>query len=192
MAQTIHFIRHGEVNNPEKILYGLQPGWHLSDRGRQMAQVVAKWSESLNLGAIFSSQLERAQETVAPIISLHNLPLNTNKDLIEASNIFEGKKFELGSGVIPIQNHGAIYITLGSHRGASRMTNKSTACSLQSSPPIKQLTAKMQFVFHTSCRFGFCAAQLRIAVYYMIRANESAHSHPSPAFTLMTKDLFQG
>ena len=100
MAQTIHFIRHGEVQNPEKILYGLQPGWHLSDRGRQMAEVVAKWSEPLNLGVIFSSPLERAQETVAPILSAHKLPLTTDKDLIEASNVFEGKKFELGSGVI--------------------------------------------------------------------------------------------
>jgi len=100
MAQTIHFIRHGEVQNPEKILYGLQPGWHLSDRGRQMAEVVAKWSEPLNLGVIFSSPLERAQETVAPILSAHKLPLTTDKDLIEASNVFEGKKFELGSGMI--------------------------------------------------------------------------------------------
>ena len=40
MAQMIHFVRHGEVHNPEKILYGLQPGWRLSERGNQMAQVV--------------------------------------------------------------------------------------------------------------------------------------------------------
>ena len=39
------------------------------------------------------------QETVAPILSAHKLPLTTDKDLIEASNFFEGKKFELGSGV---------------------------------------------------------------------------------------------
>lgn len=45
MAQMIHFVRHGEVHNPEKILYGLQPGWRLSERGNQMAQVVAEWSK---------------------------------------------------------------------------------------------------------------------------------------------------
>jgi broad specificity phosphatase PhoE len=100
MAQVIHFIRHGEVHNPEKILYGLQPGWQLSDRGKQMAEVIAQWSKSLNLGAIHASPLQRAQETVAPILKLHNLKLTTDKDLIEASNIFEGKKFELGSGVL--------------------------------------------------------------------------------------------
>ena len=100
MAQVIHFIRHGEVHNPEKILYGLQPGWRLSERGIQMAQVVAQWSKNLNLGAIHSSPLQRAQETVAPIINNHRLQLTTDKNLIEASNIFEGKKFELGSGVL--------------------------------------------------------------------------------------------
>ena len=100
MAQVIHFVRHGEVHNPEKILYGLQPGWRLSERGIQMAQVVAQWSKNLNLGAIHSSPLQRAQETVAPIIDNHKLQLTTDKNLIEACNIFEGKKFELGSGVL--------------------------------------------------------------------------------------------
>jgi broad specificity phosphatase PhoE len=100
MAQVIHFVRHGEVHNPEKILYGLQPGWRLSERGIQMAEVIAQWSKNLNLGAIHSSPLQRAQETVAPIIDNHKLQLTTDKNLIEASNIFEGKKFELGSGVL--------------------------------------------------------------------------------------------
>jgi len=100
MAQTMHFVRHGEVYNPEKILYGLQPGWRLSDRGNEMAAVIGEWSTKLNLGAIHSSPLQRAQETVAPILAKHNLPLTTDKNLIEASNIFEGKKFELGSGVL--------------------------------------------------------------------------------------------
>ena len=100
MAQTIHFVRHGEVHNPEKILYGLQPGWRLSDRGNEMAAVIGDWSTKLDLGAIHSSPLQRAQETVAPIIAKHKLSLTTDKNLIEASNIFEGKKFELGSGVL--------------------------------------------------------------------------------------------
>jgi broad specificity phosphatase PhoE len=100
MAQTIHFVRHGEVHNPEKILYGLQPGWRLSDRGNEMAAVIGEWSTKLDLGAIHASPLQRAQETVAPIIAKHKLSLTTDKNLIEASNVFEGKKFELGSGVL--------------------------------------------------------------------------------------------
>lgn len=100
MAQTIHFVRHGEVHNPEKILYGLQPGWRLSDRGKEMAAVIGEWSTKLDLGAIHASPLQRAQETAAPIIAKYKLPLTTDKNLIEASNVFEGKKFELGNGVL--------------------------------------------------------------------------------------------
>jgi broad specificity phosphatase PhoE len=62
--------------------------------------VIGEWSTKLDLGAIHSSPLQRAQETVAPIIAKHKLSLTTDKNLIEASNIFEGKKFELGSGVL--------------------------------------------------------------------------------------------
>ena len=48
---SVHVIRHGEVENPMKILYGRQPGWRLSDRGQEMAKVIAQWSQELDLGA---------------------------------------------------------------------------------------------------------------------------------------------
>ncbi|MEI6041852.1 MAG: histidine phosphatase family protein [Actinomycetes bacterium] len=100
MGQTIHVMRHGEVENPEKILYGRQPGWRLSSRGQEMAETVAKWSAALDLGALHASPLQRAQETAAPIAAQHKLAIHTDPNLIEAANIFEGKKFELGSGVL--------------------------------------------------------------------------------------------
>ena len=100
MSQTIHVMRHGEVENPEKILYGRQSGWHLSERGKEMAKTVADWTKKFNLGAIHASPLERAQETALPIAKEHGLQIETDQRLIEAANIFEGKKFELGSGVL--------------------------------------------------------------------------------------------
>ena len=65
-----------------------------------MAQVVADWSKSIDLGAVHASPLQRAQETAAPIARAHSLNITTDEKLIEAANIFEGKKFELGSGVL--------------------------------------------------------------------------------------------
>ena len=100
MGSTVHVLRHGEVFNPEKILYGLQPGWHLSERGHQMAGVVAEWSKQFNVGAVHASPLQRAQETAKPLADIHGLPITTDDRLIEAANIFEGKQFELGSGVL--------------------------------------------------------------------------------------------
>jgi len=100
MSLTVHVIRHGEVENPEKILYGRQPGWRLSERGKEMAEVIGDWSKSLDLGALHVSPLQRAQETAAPIARAHSISITTDEKLIEAANIFEGKKFELGSGVL--------------------------------------------------------------------------------------------
>ena len=100
MSSTVHVIRHGEVENPNKILYGRQPGWRLSKRGQEMAQTIGEWSKSIDLGALHVSPLQRAQETAAPISRAHNIEINTDDRLIEAANIFEGKSFELGSGVL--------------------------------------------------------------------------------------------
>ena len=100
MSTTVHVARHGEVENPEKILYGRQPGWRLSNRGQQMAETLGEWSKSINLGALHVSPLQRAQETAAPIARAHGIEIKTDERLIEAANVFEGKSFELGSGVL--------------------------------------------------------------------------------------------
>lgn len=100
MVSSVHVIRHGEVENPKKILYGRQPGWRLSTRGQEMAMAVADWSKSVDLGAIHVSPLQRAQETAAPISAAHNLAITTDERLIEAANIFEGKPFGIGDGAL--------------------------------------------------------------------------------------------
>ena len=100
MSSTVHVARHGEVENPQKILYGRQPGWRLSTRGQQMAEVLGEWSKSVDLGALHVSPLQRAQETAAPIAKAHGIEITTDERLIEAANIFEGKSFEPGSGIL--------------------------------------------------------------------------------------------
>ncbi|CAN2224540.1 phoE Broad specificity phosphatase PhoE and related phosphatases [Candidatus Nanopelagicaceae bacterium] len=100
MSSTVHVARHGEVENPQKILYGRQPGWRLSSRGQEMAQVLGQWSKSIDLGALHVSPLQRAQETAAPIAKAHGIEITTDERLIEAGNIFEGKSFEPGSGIL--------------------------------------------------------------------------------------------
>ena len=100
IASTVHLVRHGEVHNPESILYGRQPGWRLSERGLAMADAVANWSKELSLGAIHASPLERAQQTASPIAEYHKIPITTDERLIEAANVFEGKPFGVGDGVL--------------------------------------------------------------------------------------------
>ena len=65
---TIHLMRHGEVHNPEGILYGRLPGYHLSELGLQMAVQVADVlsASGHDIAAVITSPLERARETGAP------------------------------------------------------------------------------------------------------------------------------
>ena len=79
MTSTVHVIRHGEVENPQKILYGRQPGWRLSERGQAMASTLGEWAKAIDLGALHVSPLQRAQETAAPIAAAHNIAITTDE-----------------------------------------------------------------------------------------------------------------
>ena len=100
MASSVHVVRHGEVENPRKILYGRQPGWRLSARGQEMAKVLGEWSKGIDVGALHVSPLQRAQETSAPIAAVHKMSITTDERLIEAANVFEGKPFGVGDGAL--------------------------------------------------------------------------------------------
>ncbi|MFI7438450.1 histidine phosphatase family protein [Nonomuraea indica] len=102
MAETtvVHLMRHGEVHNPEGILYGRLPGYHLSDTGRQMAELVAKSVAARDVVALYSSPLERAQETVAPLAATFGLEVTLDDRLIEAGNLLEGRMIGQGLGVL--------------------------------------------------------------------------------------------
>ena len=101
MARTVvHLLRHGEVFNPEKVLYGRLPGYHLSELGREMADRAAGALSGRDLALIVSSPMERAQETAAPIAAVHELPIQLDPRAIEAENIFEGQRVSVGDGVL--------------------------------------------------------------------------------------------
>jgi broad specificity phosphatase PhoE len=95
---TVHVMRHGEVYNPEKILYGQLPGYRLSDKGQAQAQAVADALADNDIVLVVASPLQRAQETAAPIAARHNLTLETDPDLIESTNFFEGRHVSPGDG----------------------------------------------------------------------------------------------
>jgi len=94
----VHLIRHGEVYNPDGILYGRIPGYRLSDTGRGQAVAAAEMLADRNIVAVIASPLQRAQETAAPIAARHNLAIDTDDNLIESTNIFEGKPVSPGDG----------------------------------------------------------------------------------------------
>lgn len=91
MSTTIvHLVRHGEVHNPQKVLYGLMPGYHLSSRGRSQAARTAQSFAGHDVAALIASPLTRAQETAEPFAQLTGLEVLTDDDVVEAGNRFEG------------------------------------------------------------------------------------------------------
>ena len=60
---VVHLLRHGEVHNPQKILYGRLPGYRLSDAGRAMADGIADHLAGSDITYLAASSLTRAQET---------------------------------------------------------------------------------------------------------------------------------
>ncbi|WP_104530889.1 histidine phosphatase family protein [Streptomyces specialis] len=97
---VVHVVRHGEVENPTGVLYGRLPGFHLSGLGRRMAERVAEHLSGRDITHVVASPLERARETAEPIAKAHGLPVATDRRLIEAGNVFQGKTFGVGDGAL--------------------------------------------------------------------------------------------
>src|ERR1700691_2406297 len=91
----VHLLRHGEVHNPNAVLYGRLPGYHLSANGRQMAAAAADFFSERLLVALFASPLERAEEAAQPVAEPLGLQVVTDDRLIESGNVLEGKTITL-------------------------------------------------------------------------------------------------
>ena len=99
MTRTVvHLLRHGEVHNPDGILYGRLPGFRLSDVGIRQAQLVAEYLGDHDVVHVAASPMLRAQQTAEPIAAWHGLDVVTDEQLIEAGNMFEGTRVAVGDG----------------------------------------------------------------------------------------------
>jgi broad specificity phosphatase PhoE len=93
-AEQIHLVRHGEVFNPQGVLYGRLPGYGLSDLGREMAEAAAKdlVSRGRAVGALVSSPLQRTQQSAEPIAAAFDLEPTLDDRIIGPTNRFEGMR----------------------------------------------------------------------------------------------------
>ena len=100
MRTIVHMLRHGEVENPTRILYGRLAGYRLTVLGQEMAAAVAEALAGRDLAHLAASPLERAQETAQPFAERFGLPVTTDDRLVESDNFFEGRRFGVGDGAI--------------------------------------------------------------------------------------------
>jgi broad specificity phosphatase PhoE len=101
----VHMVRHGEVDNPRRILYGRIPGYHLSEAGRVQAKAAADFLAGRDIIALRSSPLERALQTAEPIAAELGLTVQIDERLIEPWNHFEGMRFAVGDGALRRPRH---------------------------------------------------------------------------------------
>ncbi len=80
---TLLLIRHGENHFVGKRLAGRLPGVHLNDRGRQQAQIIADRLAKAPITAIYSSPLERAMETAAPLAEAKGIEIRLLPGVME-------------------------------------------------------------------------------------------------------------
>lgn len=86
-------VRHGEVENPGRVVYGRLPGFRLSPAGRAQAEATAQWLATQTDGRRarwLSSPLERAQETAEILACSAAGVVHTDERLLEASSPFDG------------------------------------------------------------------------------------------------------
>lgn len=105
LETIVHVLRHGEVHNPNGILYGRLPGFSLSVAGRAQAAAVARTLADHDIAVVIASPLQRAQETAEPIAAQHDVIVRTDENLIEAGNTFEGLRVSVGDGALRKPRH---------------------------------------------------------------------------------------
>lgn len=84
-ATRIDLVRHGHVENPERKVYGHLPGWRLSAEGREEARATAAYLRDRPILRVYTSPLERAQETAAAVASACGAPVEIDDALIESA-----------------------------------------------------------------------------------------------------------
>lgn len=93
MKTTIYLVRHGDVHNPEQILYERLPGYRLSELGKKQAHDLGKFLGKKKITALYASPMERTVETAGIVASYHSgLIIAEDDRLIEVSTIARGRK----------------------------------------------------------------------------------------------------
>jgi broad specificity phosphatase PhoE len=90
-------IRHGENDYVKKNkLPGQQAGIHLNDQGIKQAAALADSLKEIPLKAIYSSSLERALETAAPLAEAHHLEVTSTSALMDLNTgDWTGRTFKM-------------------------------------------------------------------------------------------------
>lgn len=84
LATTVVLVRHGQTATTGKVLPGRAAGLNLSDVGRSQAERAAELlADGPGIAAVYTSPLERARQTAAPIAAALGQRAVVDKGLLE-------------------------------------------------------------------------------------------------------------
>ena len=93
MALTVLGIRHGEVHNPDGVIYAGLDGYGLSELGRAQAQAVAEALRGIELAGLYASPLDRAMETASFISDV------TGAEVVADDRLYEWRHWQQWAGM---------------------------------------------------------------------------------------------
>lgn len=99
-AERVHLVRHGEVFNPDGVLYERLPGFGLSEHGRTLALAAVTSVDRARVTALFVSPLQRTKESVQPWESATRLTAVEDERVIEPWNEFRGLNLRGGRALL--------------------------------------------------------------------------------------------
>src|SRR5712664_3778844 len=84
-STLVLLVRHGVTPTTGRLLAGRRRGLHLSEEGRRQAEALAvRLAAVPKIAAIYSSPLERARETVAPLAAARGMAVRVEPGLLES------------------------------------------------------------------------------------------------------------
>src|SRR3954469_12722296 len=76
-------IRHGEVDNPDHLVYARSRGFPLDTSGREAARRLGETLRNAAVVAVWASPLDRALQTAEALAAPHGRPVGVDDRLIE-------------------------------------------------------------------------------------------------------------
>lgn len=103
--RSVYLVRHGEVANPNHVVYADLPGFNLSPLGVRQAHAAGRHLATLPIDAVVTSPLARAVQTATAIARHHDLAPQLDAALGETGQYpaWTGQRWEDLDGLFPGQ-----------------------------------------------------------------------------------------
>lgn len=99
----MYFMRHGEVHNPKRLLYGRLPQFGISERGKHAVAETIKTFLGRGISRIYVSGLLRARQTAAIAKRILDVPVHTSMLITEIRSHYAGVSLDEYYGKLQYQ-----------------------------------------------------------------------------------------